>query len=1173
VEQSVPETIDKLLACFDDETLARGRRELRSRNVVSIYWIDENTLVGRVTSSKKQVLRCEVRVTSDKSDVEDTDCACSEWVACRHAAAILLQYIENPDAVVLRPEATSNVQENVKQSTESLPRRPSISILEDLVGGFLNDDRAIRNPISSRPTKLNKISQSNIPQSNIPDEWTKLAPDLKVSLQSVADALSGSEKDGTTGGIIADEQRSRIIYVIGKDQLDWRCGHADFFEMLSVNVKKDGTFGAEREIGLFSAGRLPSAAGSEDSQIVQLASVMKFWDSAGWLNDDDNAEDLYRTSQNLLVTSVLATGRCKFNDKNGPVLQLGAELPGVLAWHKTEFERYRLELLSQGVDDSNSCLSWRFPWYLNRATNEIGPIKVDIPWSLLRPILRIRAITASESVALTCKLADFGLSKLIPPPPLDTQKVQVRLVKPKPQLVVTELTARSATGDNRKGKVTRALILAFPPDYITDKMREESHGLKIIEKQDKSLKIEFVDKIAQLGFRDVSETVEDAPSSDHFFLPQSPMSWAAFDRDVIKELRMTGIDVLQNTERALQPISINEKDIRINIKGDNRFWMTMELTIDVNGQRLPLLPILKSALSLLPSVTNESIETLNRNGRFSAAIEGGSIITMPFERIKTILLALQEILDQDSSGDFKASYLQVSELLKDSGLLNANWSGSEKIRQFVSQLSGLKNLQPVKAPRGFKAILRPYQEEGLSWLQFIASHNFGGILADDMGLGKTAQMLAHILLEKEQGRLKSPCLVVCPTSVLPNWSSEIEKFTPGLKKLIYAGGSRTDLIAAFQESDVVLTTYGLLLRDIDKIQQISWHGVVLDEAQAIKNPLAKVAEAARALKAHHKFCLTGTPVQNHLGELWSEFAFLMPGLLGEKNAFDKHIRTPIEKEGNTLRQMALAARIRPFLLRRTKGEVLADLPEKSVILKRIELDGQQRDLYETVRLSCEATIQSEIAAKGFKKSQLVILEALLKLRQVCCDPSLLKIESAKKVKGSAKLEALIEMIDQMAMEGRKMLVFSQFTSMLDLVAKELAARNIDFVELRGDTRDRSAPVRQFQETAVPVFLISLKAGGVGLNLTAADVVIHYDPWWNPAVEDQATDRAHRMGQEKHVFVYKLIANGTIEQWMLDIQERKRVLAASIYDEKGNLGAAFSEEDLAGLLKPLEKIDC
>ena len=314
-------------------------------------------------------------------------------------------------------------------------------------------------------------------------------------------------------------------------------------------------------------------------------------------------------------------------------------------------------------------------------------------------------------------------------------------------------------------------------------------------------------------------------------------------------------------------------------------------------------------------------------------------------------------------------------------------------------------------------------------------------------------------------------------------------------------------------------------------------------------------------------------MENHLGELWSEFAFLMPGLLGEKNAFDKHKRTPIEKEGNTLRQMALAARIRPFLLRRTKGEVLADLPEKSVILKRIELDGQQRDLYETVRLSCEATIQSEIAAKGFKKSQLVILEALLKLRQVCCDPSLLKIESAKKVKGSAKLEALIEMIDQMAMEGRKMLVFSQFTSMLDLVAKELAARNIDFVELRGDTRDRSAPVRQFQETAVPVFLISLKAGGVGLNLTAADVVIHYDPWWNPAVEDQATDRAHRMGQEKHVFVYKLIANGTIEQWMLDIQERKRVLAASIYDEKGNLGAAFSEEDLAGLLKPLEKIDC
>jgi SNF2 family DNA or RNA helicase len=596
----------------------------------------------------------------------------------------------------------------------------------------------------------------------------------------------------------------------------------------------------------------------------------------------------------------------------------------------------------------------------------------------------------------------------------------------------------------------------------------------------------------------------------------------------------------------------------------------MEMHIDVQGKKIALLPILRSALERLSNISSESVEALNHNGKFFASLENGNLITMPFERIKTILLALQELLDKDTES-LRVSTLHAAQLLNELGA--ARWYGAEKLLALISQLKQLRSPKAIAPPKSFNAELRPYQLEGLAWLQLLARFNLGGILADDMGLGKTIQILAHIALEKEAGRLSFPFLVVCPTSVLPNWLAELEKFAPNLTFISHAGQNRSKsaLLTTGLKADVVLTTYPILTRDLDILKQIGFHGLALDEAQTIKNPLAKVAQSAKAIKAGHRFCLTGTPVENHLGELWSEFDFLMPGVLGDKSSFNKHIRIPIEKSGNRERQEALASRIKPFLLRRTKKEVLSELPDKTVIIKQIEMTGQQLDLYETVRLACTEHIQLEIAKKGFNQSQIIILDAMLKLRQVCCDPRLVNLPTAKKVQESAKLETLLEMVEQLAAEGKKMLIFSQFTSMLDLIASELQHKEIGYVELRGDTKDRVAPVKQFQESTVPVFLLSLKSGGVGLNLTAADTVIHYDPWWNPAAEDQATDRAYRIGQSKDVFVYKLIAHGTIEQWMLSMQERKRNLASSIYDKSGNFGAAFTEDDLANLLRPMERI--
>lgn len=562
----------------------------------------------------------------------------------------------------------------------------------------------------------------------------------------------------------------------------------------------------------------------------------------------------------------------------------------------------------------------------------------------------------------------------------------------------------------------------------------------------------------------------------------------------------------------------------------------------------------------------EAIESLNRNERFVAQLDNGTFITLPFDRVRVILMALKELLNREPNS-LEVSVNQLADLLDYEGLAKARWYGADRARSLLERLRGLMQPQEVSAPKKFCATLRPYQLEGLRWLQTLAKNQFAGILADDMGLGKTVQLLAHIALEKEEGRLKKPFLVISPTSVLPNWLSEAKKFTPHLKVVPFSGADRFDRLAQAKKADIVLTTYPLITRDIE-LHKIDWHGVALDEAQAIKNHETLVSQTVVKLKASQRFCMTGTPIENHVGELWSQFRFLLPGMLGNLTAFNKFVRRPIEKKGNIELKQTLAKRIKPFVLRRTKAEVAAELPEKTTIVRSVDLQGRQRDLYETVRIACSKQVRDEIERKGFKMSQIMILDALLKLRQACCDPQLVKLDQAKKVKESAKLDVLMEMLTEITDEGRKVIVFSQFTSMLDIITEQLSQTAIRFVQLRGDTRDRATPVNEFQHGDASVFLISLKAGGTGLNLTAADTVIHYDPWWNPAVEDQATDRAHRIGQDKAVFVYKLIAQGTIEQRMVELQERKRALASGIIDAQVGSSAGFTEEDLALLLEPI-----
>ncbi len=545
------------------------------------------------------------------------------------------------------------------------------------------------------------------------------------------------------------------------------------------------------------------------------------------------------------------------------------------------------------------------------------------------------------------------------------------------------------------------------------------------------------------------------------------------------------------------------------------------------------------------------------------SMDDGRVLKLPAERIRRLLAVMGDLIEAAGRTAEKALVLPVgaaATVLELEDVLTTSWQNAAAIEAYVDKFRGEPEIVPVELPTTFTAALRPYQQHGVDWLQHLAGHGLGGFLADDMGLGKTAQTIAHMTVEQAAGRLTSPALIVVPTSLVSNWTAELKKFAPGLNVVVLHGMERHEKRDQLDDVQVVITTYTVLTRDIEEMKALPWHIVVLDEAQAIKSPDARATRAVCQLNTQHRVCLSGTPIENNLEELWSQFAFLMPGLLGDRRGFTKRFRTPIEKNNDPTCRAQLIQRIAPFILRRTKAEVATELPPKHTILRRITLAPDQRELYETIRGTLYETVREQVAERTLAQSRIIVLDALLKLRQACCDPRLVKLASARNVETSAKLEDLLEMLNELIPEGRRILLFSQFTSMLDLIKPRLVEAGIKFVELRGDTRDRAEPVRSFEAGEVPLFLISLKAGGRGLNLTSADTVIHYDPWWNPAVENQASDRAHRIGQTKSVFVYKLIAVDTVEERILELQQRKAELASIAFNESSG-GLAFDFNDI------------
>ncbi len=583
--------------------------------------------------------------------------------------------------------------------------------------------------------------------------------------------------------------------------------------------------------------------------------------------------------------------------------------------------------------------------------------------------------------------------------------------------------------------------------------------------------------------------------------------------------------------------------VQVNLLDDDNDY-ALDATLSTSAGELPLLPLLLDYLKQDKDLPTEGDIYLDK--------PDGGFVRVPVAQLNPILQAITELYDRpiNPDGQLRLSPFDVMGLNSDA--VKVSGKKAQALRKVVSQLATVTGIDPIAPPEGLQATLRDYQQQGLNWLHFLTRHNLGGVLADDMGLGKTLQVIAHLLKQQELGLLTKPALVIAPTSVVGNWMSELAKFAPSLSALRFDGVNRSDLKAQIETSNVILTSYALIQRDSDFWQQIPLHSVIVDEAQYVKNPKSKTAQVIRTLKTEHCLCLTGTPLENHLGELWSLFDFVMPGFLANDTQFKKRYRTPIEQHGDQDCQNRLAQRVSPFMLRRTKAEVVTELPAKTEIIQRVTLEKAQWQLYSSVRLSMEKRVRELMAEKGLKRSHIEILDALLKLRQVCCDPSLVKIPAAEKVKHSAKLEVLVEMVQELTEEGRKILVFSQFATMLAIIEKRLNSEGIITSKLTGATRNRQAAIDAFVEGDAQVFLISLKAGGVGLNLTAADTVIHYDPWWNPAAEAQATDRAYRIGQDKPVFVYKLIVENTVEEKILVMQDKKRALADSVFGDEDAL---------------------
>ncbi len=715
---------------------------------------------------------------------------------------------------------------------------------------------------------------------------------------------------------------------------------------------------------------------------------------------------------------------------------------------------------------------------------------------------------------------------------------------------------------------------ADPRDRL---LRDGSLGVSIVSR-DVHKESEARRWLERMGAVDLDCLDELAPPdgclADYAVRPeQGKSAFCAFASEAVPQLRALGFRVVVDDTFPFQVVAQDPTWVAcVKPVSEGASWFSLELGVEINGRTVDLLPMI---MDLLDDASEEDdLSALERRTQaFALKLSDTEHVTVPIARLRALMRVVVELYQgvREKNGrvvfpGVRAPALAALDATFASQGKNIIWRDPKGVLARGKELSSRPQLKEV--PAGLCAELRPYQREGIAFLTHLADEGVGGILADDMGLGKTLQTIAYLLAEKESGRATLPSIVVGPTSLAFNWARELAKFAPSLGVVVLHGHKRRALYDRVPTADVVITTYPILIRDEERLKEQKFHALVLDEAQAIKNSRTQAFQAIGSLQANHRVCLTGTPVENHLGEVWALMRFLNPDVLGDELTFRRVYRQPIEKAGDEDRLLALKEQVAPYILRRTKREVAKDLPPKTELSRPVELKGKQRDLYEHIRVAAHADVRKVIRTKGLAASTITILDALMKLRQVCCDPRLVTMDAARKVKESAKTDTFFQMMGSLLPAGHRVLVFSQFTRMLALLAEGLRERGTDYHVLTGQTRDRQKVVDAFESGSANVFLISLKAGGTGLNLVSADTVIHFDPWWNPAAQAQATDRAHRIGQKRPVFVHALYAAGSVEERVIALQQKKRWLSATLLGDERQQGS-LTEMEVEHLFSPLE----
>lgn len=815
--------------------------------------------------------------------------------------------------------------------------------------------------------------------------------------------------------------------------------------------------------------------------------------------------------------------------------------------------------------------------YLDESSGEFGPLALSRgTWSMLE---HMPPVPPTES-ALAAQWPPHPMLANIPPPPIAPPMLRDVRAPLQPVLVIG--------ASRHAGRGDYVFHLRAWADYGGCRLplAEEPWREQVVQRQragyvrirrETEHEVNAAHALAEACFVPLTHLVPDArpmltPAPDaqslghplHF---QGGAETFTTLESVAQSLAQAGFQVEYNPELPFIVLP-RETPLKATLApGKQVGWTQFELAAMLDGDEIDVLPIILHGLAHkafpLSRAPNEAPDAY-----WLAPLGTQRFLPLPLAQLREWLTPLVECFDmpgkrRDNLFELSRSQvLALGDCLQTQGIAMGGLQAANIADVLASLRAAQASSEKTVAPATFHGTLRHYQLQGLQWLQVLRQGALGGVLADDMGLGKTVQVIAHLLLEQESGRLDKPVLIVAPTSLVFNWLDEIARFAPTLHGLNFTGPTRAAQRENLPHAHVIVTSYALLVNELTSLEGIDYAMLVLDEAQWIKNPLTQTARAVRRLRADHRLALTGTPLENHLGELWAHLDAVMPGYMGDYRAFNRSFRRPIERHEDDARMAILRQRVAPFLLRRTKVAVAPELPPKIETVLRVSMDEPQRRLYESLRLAQSARVREALASYGPEQSHIVVLSALLRLRQVCCDPRL--IDALNDPPGSAKLDALLELIQSLRGEGRQILVFSQFTSMLALIAKALDTARLDHALLTGETGDRATPVHRFQQGEVPIMLASLKAGGVGLNLTAADAVIHYDPWWNPAVERQAVDRAHRIGREQAVFVYKLLCDDTIEEKIEAMKEHKSDLAEAMLVDASAPLSCLSDIDVRKL---------